>query len=164
MIDKDLLNAKILIVDDMQSNIDIIKGLLEIEGYKHVECTTDSRKVIKLVKSFDPDLILLDLMMPKLSGFEVMELLKTERLKSLDPTRYSPILVLTADVNPDVKRRALSGGAKDFVSKPFDLIEVSFRIKNLLETQYLYQLLKSKKEAVEEKIITLLKINDEWYR
>ena len=164
MIDKDLLNSKILIVDDLESNIDIIKGLLEIDGYKNVESTTDSRDVMKLVKSFDPDLILLDLMMPHLSGFEVMELLKAEQLKSLDPLKYLPILVLTADVNPEVRRRALSGGAKDFVSKPFDLIEVSLRIKNLLETQYLYQLLKMKKEAMEEKIITFLKINDEWYR
>jgi len=160
---QDLKNAKILIVDDLESNIDILWGLLEIEGYTNVRGNTDSRKVVDLVKTFEPDLILLDLMMPHLSGYEVMELLKAERRNSLDSSGYLPILVLTADITPEAKIKALKGGAKDFVSKPFDLTEVSLRIKNLLETQYLYQLLRTKKEDMEGKIIDFLKGNDEWY-
>jgi PleD family two-component response regulator len=163
MIEKELKNARILIVDDLESNIEILKSLLDMEGYINVESTTDPRKVIDIVKSYDPELILLDLMMPYLSGFELMEKLKGERLKSLNPNKYVPILVLTADISPEVKQRALSEGAKDFLSKPFDLIEVKLRIKNLLETQYLYQVLNERKTFLEEKMIEFLKINGEWY-
>lgn len=164
MIEHNLKNAKILIVDDLESNIDVLKGLLEIEGYINVESTTDPRKVISLVNTFDPELMLLDLMMPHLSGFDVMEKLKTERLKSLNPNKYLPILVLTADITTEAKHKALKSGAKDFLSKPFDLIEVSYRIRNLLETQYLYQQLKSKNVVLEEKVIEFLKIMDDWYK
>lgn len=164
MIEHNLKNAKILIVDDLESNIDVLKGLLEIEGYFNVESTTDPRKVIGLVNTFDPELMLLDLMMPHLSGFDVMEKLKTERLKSLNPNKYLPILVLTADITTEAKHKALKSGAKDFLSKPFDLIEVSYRIRNLLETQYLYQQLKSKNVVLEEKVIEFLKIMDDWYK
>ena len=148
----------------MESNIDVLKGLFELEGCNNIMSITDSRKVISAVKSFNPDLILLDLMMPNLSGFEVMKLLKEQQMTSLNPDVYLPILVLTADISPESKQKALRAGAKDFVSKPFDLIEVSLRIRNLLETQYLYQKLESQKQFFEEKIVEFLKINDEWYR
>ncbi|MEA4981328.1 MAG: response regulator [Paludibacter sp.] len=164
MIDHDLKNAKILIVDDLESNIDVLKGLLEMEGYTNVEATTDPRKVLGLVKSFDPELLLLDLMMPRLNGFEVMEQLKEARLKSLSPNKFLPIMVLTADITSEAKHKALAGGAKDFLSKPFDLIEVSYRIKNLLETQFLYQQLKSRNMFLEDKIVKFLKIQDDWYK
>ncbi|MEA4936248.1 MAG: response regulator [Paludibacter sp.] len=164
MIDHDLKNAKILIVDDLESNIDVLKGLLEMEGYTNVESTTDPRKVLGLVKSFDPELLLLDLMMPRLNGFEVMEQLKEARLKSLSPNKFLPIMVLTADITSEAKHKALAGGAKDFLSKPFDLIEVSYRIKNLLETQFLYQQLKSRNMFLEDKIVKFLKIQDDWYK
>jgi PleD family two-component response regulator len=164
MIDKDLKNARILIVDDLEANINVIKGLLEIEGYKNVESTTDSRKVMGLMKSFDPELILLDLMMPHLSGFQIMDLIKAERAKSLNPTKYVPILVLTADITTEAKKKALSGGAKDFLSKPFDIFEISLRIRNLLETVYLYEQLKERNKILEEKIIEFLKVNDDWNR
>lgn len=164
MIDHDLKNAKILIVDDLESNIDVLKGLLEMEGYTNVESTTDPRKVLGLVKSFDPELLLLDLMMPRLNGFEVMEQLREARLKSLSPNKFLPIMVLTADITSEAKHKALAGGAKDFLSKPFDLIEVSYRIKNLLETQFLYQQLKSRNMFLEDKIVKFLKIQDDWYK
>jgi CheY-like chemotaxis protein len=164
MIDHDLKNAKILIVDDLESNIDVLKGLLEMEGYTNVEATTDPRKVLGLVKSFDPELLLLDLMMPRLNGFEVMEQLKEARLKSLSPNKFLPIMVLTADITSEAKHKALAGGAKDFLSKPFDLIEVSYRIKNLLETQFLYQQLKGRNMFLEDKIVKFLKIQDDWYK
>lgn len=145
MIDSTLKNAKILIVDDKESNIDILEGLLEESGYMNFQATTDSRMVVDMFKSFNPDLILLDLMMPHFSGFEVMEQLNA----LLPPNSYLPILVLTADITTETKLRALSGGAKDFLSKPFDLYEVRLRINNLLQTRYLYQQLKSSNKELE---------------
>lgn len=164
MIEPNLKNAKILIVDDMVSNIEVLKGLLEIEGYTTIESITDSRNVISKIKSFDPDLILLDLMMPYFSGYEIMEQIKEYKQKSLNPDRFLPIMILTADINVEAKHRALKAGAKDFLSKPFDLVEVGYRIKNLLETQYLYQQLKDKNIMLEDKLITFLKSMDDWYR
>ncbi|MEI6061624.1 MAG: response regulator [Bacteroidota bacterium] len=148
MIDSTLKNAKILIVDDKESNIDILEDLLEETGYSNIQTTTDPRLVEGLFKSFNPDLILLDLMMPHLSGFEVMDQLKN----SISPGSYLPILVLTADINSETKLKALSGGAKDFLSKPFDMYEVRLRIKNLLEIRYLHQLLEKQNLVLEEKV------------
>ncbi len=148
MIDSILKTAKILIVDDKQSNIDILEGLLEGTGYSNFHSTSDPRQVSDMFKSLNPDLILLDLMMPHLSGFEVMD-----QLKPLIPHgTYLPILVLTADITSESKLRALSGGAKDFLSKPFDLYEVQIRIKNLLETRYLYQQLENQNQILDEKV------------
>lgn len=148
MIDLTLKNANILVVDDQQANIDIITDLLEMLGYLSIKTTTDPRRVVNMYNDFKPDLILLDLMMPHLSGFQVME-----QLKSLIPENtYMPILVLTADVSAESKERALAGGAKDFLTKPFDLIEVSLRIKNLLETRYLHLQLQNQNQVLEEKV------------
>ncbi len=148
MIDSNLKNAKILIVDDKESNIGILEGLLEVSGYTHFQSATDPRLVVGLFKSFNPDLILLDLMMPNLSGFEVMEELQA----ITPPNTYIPILVLTANITNEAKIRALSGGAKDFLSKPFDLYEVQLRISNLLETRYLHQQLENQNQILEEKV------------
>ena len=148
MTDSPLLNAKILIVDDKQSNVDLLKDLLEDTGYKHIKSITDSRLAVGLFESFKPDLILLDLMMPYLDGFEVMG-----QLKALIPkATYLPILVLTADLTTETKLQALSHGAKDFLSKPFDLYEVRLRIENLLETRFLYQLLENQNQVLDEKV------------
>ncbi len=137
MINYTFKNANILIVDDEISNVELLEDLLEQTGYVNVISTTDSRKVTELFTSFQPDLILLDLMMPYMNGYEVMN-----QLKTVIPLKtYLPILVLTADVRYESKSRALSGGAKDFLSKPFELSEVVMRIRNLLETRYLHQLL-----------------------
>lgn len=163
MLHKNLKNARILIIDDRASNIEILSSMLDLAGYKNVEYTTDSRKAMSLIKKFDPDLILLDLMMPHLSGFEIMELIKKDIQLSLDPQKYLPILVLTADVSPETRIKALEAGAKDFLSKPFDLFELKLRIRNLLETQYLFQLLKERNKTLEEKIIDFLKLNNDWY-
>jgi two-component system, sensor histidine kinase and response regulator len=149
MIDSSLKNANILLVDDKESNIDVLEGLLEDSGFTNVRSSTDPRLVVDLFRSFQPDLILLDLMMPYLSGFEVMDLLKTE----ISPGSYLPILVLTADISTEVKLKALSVGAKDFLSKPFDLYEVRLRMHNLLETRYLYQQLENQNSILEEKVM-----------
>jgi DNA-binding response OmpR family regulator len=148
MIDSTLKNANILIVDDQQANIDILTGLLDAKGFTNYTSTTDSRKVVRLFEEHKPDLLLLDLNMPHLNGFQVMIQLKV----LIPPTTYFPILVLTADVTTESKQKALSIGASDFLTKPFDLIEVDLRIKNLLKARYLYQQLENQNLILEEKV------------
>jgi signal transduction histidine kinase len=148
MINSTLKNSNILIIDDQEANVEVLLGLLEMQGYTNIKTSIDPREVISLYRSFVPDLILLDLMMPYVSGFEVME-----QLKPLIPEdTYLPILVLTADVTPESKQRALSGGASDFLTKPFDLIEVGLRIRNLLHTSYLQKQLQNQNLILEEKV------------
>lgn len=148
MINSNLKNANILIIDDQQSNIDLLEGFLEMEGYVNFKSTTDPREVVNLYEIFKPNLILLDLSMPFLSGFEVMK-----QLKSICPVNtFLPILVLTADVSNTSKQQALAGGASDFLTKPFDLIEVGLRIRNLLFTNHLLQQLESQNQILEEKV------------
>src|SRR5438094_3767324 len=115
-----LTQARILVVDDEPVNVRLLGRLLAGAGYTEVTSTTDSRQVLPLVGEFRPDLILLDLAMPLLDGFAVMQQLQP----FLSRGTYLPILVLTADVNPETKRRALAAGAKDFLTKPFDRTEV----------------------------------------
>lgn len=133
MVDTELKNATILIVDDHKANVDVLQDYLKMQGYQNLLSTTDSRQVIKIFKTFKPDLILLDLTMPHLSGFEVMQQLK----KFIDGNNYVPILVLTADVSTESKNKAFAAGAHDFLTKPFRLQEVGLRITNLLLKGYL---------------------------
>jgi len=164
MKNKNLNDATILIVDDNEANIEIIKGMLELSGYKNLVSTTDSRKVLDLVRSTKPDLLLLDLIMPYLSGFDIMDMLKSEEQILSNDYKYLPIIVITAEESQETKLKALTTGAKDYITKPFDIIEVKLRIRNILETQYLFQLLKEKNQTLEEKIINFLKLNNDWYR
>ena len=108
-------NSRILIIDDKEANIDILLGLLEMQGYSHIQTTTDSRLALGLFKSFNPDLVLLDLMMPHLSGFDVLKQLR----ETIPADAYLPVLVLTADMTAEARKRARAGGAKDFLVKPF---------------------------------------------
>lgn len=148
MINSTLESANILIVDDQETNIYILEYFLSSQGYTNIKTTTDPRNVVPLYISFKPDIILLDLSMPYLSGFEVMK-----QLKALIPANtFLPILVLTADVAEESKQRALSEGASDFLTKPFDLVEVGLRIRNLLYTSFLQQKLKNQNLDLEEKV------------
>ncbi|MBK9356064.1 MAG: response regulator [Bacteroidales bacterium] len=148
MIHSTLVNANILIVDDQKVNIDILEGFLDIQGYTNLCSVTDPREVMNQYNSFHPDLILLDLSMPFLNGFEVME-----QLRSVVPDDdYLPVLVLTADAQIEVRQAALSSGASDFLTKPFDLIEVGLRIKNLLKTRYLHQQIENRNWILEVKV------------
>lgn len=148
MIDSNIKKANILIVDDQPANIAILEGFLEMQGYENVASTLDPRDVLQLFATFEPDLILLDLMMPYLTGFEVME-----QLKPLIPEgTFLPILVLTADATSDAKQKALSGGASDFLTKPFDLTEVGLRIHNLLYTNMLQKQLLNQNQILEGKV------------
>ncbi len=148
MLDITLKKSNILIVDDKMENIEVLQGLLEVRGYENVKATTDPRQVAGLFQAFQPDILLLDLMMPHLNGYQVMEQLK----ELIPPDTYFPILMLTADVAEETKRRALAQGAKDFLTKPFDLIEVELRIRNLLETRYLYLQVQNQNVILEEKV------------
>ena len=129
-----LTDARILVVDDERVNVVLLERILEQDGYRNVRSTTDATAAVALYEEFEPDLVLLDLHMPKLDGFAVMSQLEDR----LPGDAFLPILILTADIRPEIKRRALSAGAKDFVTKPFDRTEVLLRIQNLLETRYLY--------------------------
>ncbi|MGH2554581.1 MAG: response regulator [Actinomycetota bacterium] len=143
-----LAQARVLIVDDEESNLRLLERLLDRAGYGNVVGTTDSRQVAPLFGEFAPDLVILDLIMPHMDGFEVMEALS----KEVPDGAYLPILVLTADASAESKRRALSMGARDFLTKPFDHDEALLRIRNLLETRSLYLRLQAQNEALEEKV------------
>ncbi len=128
----DILDANILIVDDQEANVQLLEQLLREAGYRCITPTTDPQAVCALHRDNHYDLILLDLQMPGMDGFQVME-----GLKEIETDGYLPVLVITAQ--PGHKLRALASGAKDFISKPFDLVEVKTRIHNMLEVRLLYK-------------------------
>ena len=115
-------------------NVRLLERLLERAGYRHLQGTTDPRCVLDLYRSFQPDLILLDLLMPDLDGVAVLEQLGAE----IPATAYLPVLVLTVDATREAKRRALAAGARDFLTKPFEPFEELLRIRNLLDTRRLH--------------------------
>jgi serine phosphatase RsbU (regulator of sigma subunit) len=132
----DIRNASILIVDDKEANVRLIEGMLRVAGYTSVHSTTNPNEVRELHRANRYCLILLDLQMPGMDGFQVME-----HLKEIEAGGYLPVLVITAQ--PDHKLRALEAGAKDFVSKPFDLAELRARVHNILEVRLLHLQLKN---------------------
>ncbi|WP_312436656.1 response regulator [Janthinobacterium sp.] len=148
----EILNASILIVDDQEANVMLLEQVLRNAGYTRITATMDPQAVRALHQQHRYDLILLDLQMPEMDGFEVME-----GLRDLEAGSYLPVLVITAQ--PGHKLRALQAGAKDFVAKPFDLVEVKTRIHNMLEVRLLYQKLadynKSLELAVQERTAEL---------
>jgi len=149
MIENDLLTtSRILIVDDQESNVALLEGILQEEEFNCYQSITDSTQIMPVYLEYQPDLILLDLQMPVMDGFEVMKQLQL----CLSPEDYIPILVLTANITPDAKRRALSEGAVDFLTKPFDPTEVLLRIKNLLQTRSLHVQLQRQNRLLDKKV------------
>ena len=142
----EICKATILIVDDQASNISLLEQLLAESGYTGVTSTMNPQEVCALHRKNRYDLILLDLQMPEMDGFQVMESLKTNQADG-----YLPVLVLTAQ--PGHKLRALHAGAKDFISKPFDLVEVSTRIRNMLEVRLLYKKLENYNKELEATVL-----------
>lgn len=132
--------SRILAIDDEVANLDLLRGLLLREGYAEVRCLSDASKATDVFLEAQPDIVLLDLMMPQMDGYAVLESLS----RLVPPDEFVPIIVLTADTSVSARRRALSLGARDFISKPFDLIEVALRIANLLEMRLLYQRLQAR--------------------
>jgi CheY-like chemotaxis protein len=138
----DVYSARILVVDDQPANVMLLEQLLALNGYRQVSSTMEPQTVCALHEANPYDLILLDLKMPVMDGFAVMEGLK----KNPDDA-YLPVIVLTAE--PGHKLRALQAGAKDFISKPFDLVEVKTRIYNMLEVRMLYHKLENYSKLLE---------------
>jgi len=141
--------ARILIVDDQEQNISLLRRILARAGYENVASTTVPADVLALKEQFQPDLVLLDLHMGDMNGFQVLQELVTNP-RGAD---HLPVLMITADDTAEVKRRALALGAKDFIRKPFDAAEVLLRIRNLLETRFLYQTLRDQNSELERKVV-----------
>ena len=166
----DILNARILIVDDQETNVSLLEQLLEEAGYTRVASTTNPHEVCELHRVNNYDLILLDLQMPGMDGFQVMQ-----ELKENNKEDYLPVLVITAQ--PGHKLRALQSGAKDFISKPFDLVEVKTRIHNMLEVRLLYTKLGNYNKELERTVMertaelrasearyrSLTELSSDWY-
>lgn len=137
----DILNASILIVDDQKMNVDLLEELLRGAGFRFIATTTDPETVCGLHQDNQYDLILLDLQMPGMDGFKVMQ-----AMREADPVGYAPILVITGHQNQ--KLPALASGAKDFIAKPFDLAELTMRIHNMLEVRLLYKRLDQQNQTL----------------
>jgi PAS domain S-box-containing protein len=142
---QEILTARILLVDDQAANITLMTQMLESAGYSQVSATMEPQAVGALHRKNRYDLILLDLQMPEMDGFQVMEVLKTNSSDS-----YLPVIVITAQ--PGHKLRALQAGAKDFISKPLDLTEVKTRIHNMLEVRLLYKKLEAANQVLEDTV------------
>lgn len=147
MIQPDTLQrCKLLLVDDEEANLDLLEAILEMAGYRSTIRASDARTVMALYEEHHPDLVLLDLHMPYRSGFELLGDLRA-RVPADD---YVPVLVLTADVTSEAMERALSSGARDFLTKPFDTVEVVLRVKNLLEARLLHRLQREARGEAED--------------
>lgn len=140
--------AKILIVDDQQINITILETFLQDDGYFNIHSTTDPRTAVALYRNHRFDIVLLDLLMPHLDGFAVME-----QLQAIEPDNYVPILVLSVEQDQETRIRALKSGARDFLNKPFNKLEVLTRIENMLEVRLLYQRLRDHNRDLEQKVL-----------
>jgi putative two-component system response regulator len=141
-----LAETRILIVDDEVANITLLERLLCAAGYRHVISTTRPAEVPQLFVAHEPDIVLLDLHMPELDGFGVLEL-----LQALVPAEvFMPVLVLTADERSEAKERALAAGAMDFVGKPFKVTEILLRIRNLLQTRMMHLELRARNDRLDE--------------
>ncbi|NVK19811.1 MAG: response regulator [Methylocystaceae bacterium] len=144
----EIQQSKILVVDDKPANVMLLEQLLEEEGYTNIFSTMDSRKVVELYVSENIDMILLDIRMPHMDGIEVMEALK----EVIGPDDYLPILVLTAQTDMETRQRALSVGARDFLTKPFQPWEVFQRIHNMLETRVFYLSQRSRANVLADEV------------
>jgi PAS domain S-box-containing protein len=143
--ESEIRNASLLIVDDQEANVSLLEQMLRDAGYARVASTMNPNEVCALHRKNRYDLILLDLQMPGMDGFQVIEALKTNAADG-----YLPVLVLTAQ--PGHKLRALQAGARDFISKPFDLVEVKTRIRNMLEVRLLYKALENYSKVLEQTV------------
>ncbi|MEP6668437.1 MAG: adenylate/guanylate cyclase domain-containing protein [Chthoniobacter sp.] len=145
MLPDELISARILLVDDQQPNLDLLEVFLGDAGYTDLHSTRDPRRVCELLDTLQPDLVVLDLHMPQMDGFEVMAALRPR----IPATSYLPIIVLTADATREARERALSAGANDFLTKPLDETETLLRIRNLLATRALHLALQDRHACLE---------------
>jgi putative two-component system response regulator len=148
MAERPIQSGRVLIVDDEVPNVLLLERTLQQAGFTKLRSTTDPSAVLSIFAEFQPDILLLDLHMPGLTGFEVMEQLRGV----IGKNTYFPILVLTSNPMAMIKQQALVYGAKDFLTKPFDVMEVQLRIKNLLETRFLHLQLEDQNQTLEVKV------------
>ena len=146
-ISDDLKSACILAVDDELPNVKLLERMLAAKGFSHVLSTQDPREVLGLVQKHDIDLILLDINMPHMDGYQVME-----QLQASFPNDLPPILVLTAQHDQDFRQRALDNGARDYVTKPFDVDELFSRVKNLLEVHQANKYMNQQNTILDERV------------
>ncbi|HEY9079169.1 HD domain-containing phosphohydrolase [Magnetovibrio sp.] len=146
-VQENILKARILVVDDNLTNVVLLQKLLEAEGYEHVEGVTDSRVVVGMYEQAPYDLVLLDIRMPHMDGYDVME-----GLKGIANGDIPPIMVLTAQTDMDTKLKALAAGAQDFLHKPFDRVEALTRIHNMIEVRLLHKQIRKQNEILEQKV------------
>ena len=139
------LEGRILIVDDDQSTVRLLDRLLRQAGFQRIQTTSDPFAAEELFRTTCPDLVMLDINMPGMSGFEVLERLNAV----MEDDAYVPILVLTASDDQDVRNKALTAGAKDLIMKPLDAIELIARVENLLEARSLHVQLRDEKKLLE---------------
>ncbi len=145
---KSFTEARIAILDDESANVDLVCRILELDGYTNVNGFTDPGEFLDACRVLPPDLSLLDLQMPRVNGFQVMERLN-ETVPDMD---YRPVMVITSDDDRETKQRALSGGASDFLSKPVSPVELRLRVSNLLHTRFLQLELQTHAERLEERV------------
>ena len=150
-------SPRILVVDDEEMNVEFIRRVLSPESGCTLASTTDPRDALRLYREFRPDVVLLDLKMPHIDGFQLLELLRAETPRN----SFVPIVVLTSDVGPEAKRHALAAGAKDFLTKPFSPVEVRLRVRNLLETRALHLELEEQNQHLEMRVFERTKELDE---
>jgi Response regulator containing a CheY-like receiver domain and an HD-GYP domain len=141
--------VRILVLDDEETNLRLLRRILEKSGYGPIETLSSGRDIEKVVEEFKPHLMLLDLHMPEMDGFDILQVLSGQ----IHGKQMLPVLVLTGDASPEAKRRALSLGARDFLAKPFDSQEALLRIRNLLETRFLYGRLAEQNAALESRVL-----------
>lgn len=145
--DQDPLNSNILIVDDDPLNVDVLEEILKENDYASVKTTTDPFEAVELFEKNDYDLILLDILMPGMDGFEVIE-----KFKEIAPDLSIPILVLSALSDQQTRLKALSSGARDYLIKPFNPAEVLVRIRNLLDVRLAQKQLRAHNEILDQKV------------
>jgi EAL domain-containing protein (putative c-di-GMP-specific phosphodiesterase class I)/DNA-binding response OmpR family regulator len=143
-----LIDAKVLVIDDQRLNVVLLERLLHSAGVREVVALTDSRLAVQRCLEVQPDLVMLDLHMPHLDGYDVLAGLQA----ALPAEDFLPIIVLTADVSGEARERALDAGAKDFLTKPFDRIETIQRVRNLLETRALYRVVRTHNTELREEL------------
>ncbi len=147
IINEKLSTARILIIDDNAFNVQLLEAIVKEAGYDSVLSITDPRKAKDLYLAYKPDLVLLDISMPYLDGFQVME-----QFKEIESSSYIPVLVLTALQDNEIRLKVLESGAQDFLTKPFNRVETLLRIKNLLTVRLLHQRVKRQNEELEQKV------------
>jgi len=147
MLEQEILKAKILIIDDQKLHLGLLKDIIRKAGYTNIEATTDPQEGIELYRDFKPDILLLDLVMPKIDGFSVMA-----QLKEIIKNEAMPILALSPEKGQDIRLKALEAGATDFISKPYEGIEVLVRIRNIIAGHLLHNQVKNQNRILEEKV------------